>query len=129
MIHKKFGEKIQEFRKNSTITLAIHFQLVFRSFLLLIYIEKPPQQDDVAYEIWLSSSNNQSNRFLREMKEWNEKIINHTMMTPHYGVFSSKNSNDNNCLAEGKYCSPDPGIEFYFLMTPIEFRWCRTTYW
>ena len=63
------------------------------------------------------------------MKEWNEKIMNHALMTPHYGVFSSKNSNDSNCLAEGKYCSPDPGIEFNFMMTPIEgFRWCRATY-
>ena len=49
------------------------------------------------------------------MKEWNEKIIDYALMTPHYGVFSSKNINDTNCLAEGKYCSPDPGIEFYFL--------------
>ena len=55
------------------------------------------------------------------MKEWNEKIADHALMIPHYGIFSSEDNEDVNCLAQGKYCSVDPGMDFLFKKMLIRY--------
>lgn len=96
LVHMKFGEKIREFAAtNQSVTISVTF-------------DDPPQNDQVDLEIWLTNTNNASIIFLQEIKPWIEKIYDQLSFKPHYPIYNSTDPKDPNCVANGKYCSPDP---------------------
>jgi len=99
LVHKKFGDKIKEYAAlNATVTLSVTF-------------DDPPQNEKVDLEIWLANTNNNSIVLLQNMKPWIEKIYDLISFVPHYPIYSTTDPEDLNCVAKGKYCSPDPDGE------------------
>jgi len=73
-------------------------------------------RDNVEYHIWYSSSNAQSFRFLKDWKQYDEKLVNSAAMVPHFAHFAAfadpqNPSSPENCICGTKYCGTDPDGE------------------
>ena len=80
--------------------------------------------DRVEYEIWTSSDSMEGMKFMTEFHIYFDKLINHTVFTPHYVTMNLPYVEDNpHCYCGGDYCSLDtfhepPKIEGHTILEP-----------
>jgi len=78
----------------------------------VVYDFTIPKSEKVNYNIWLSSGNAQSYRFIRDYRQYEMKLDYTSSMNIHFSHFSdntaSSNYNADNCICGGKYCAADP---------------------
>lgn len=98
--------------------------------LLYQYLSSPnPQKNDVVLTItfdsdksdkievifWLSTSNRNSFRLVREFDKYYQQMKNDVLFNPHYAIWpcpdcyaTNYTKSMDNCLSGGRYCCPDP---------------------
>ncbi|OMJ93128.1 hypothetical protein SteCoe_3945 [Stentor coeruleus] len=74
--------------------------------------------NQVEYEIWMSSENTELREFLSDFSQHGKKLMPNTQMTPHYVLwYSVERSKEGfltehkDCLSGGRYCAPDPDLD------------------
>lgn len=115
MISKNDGKTILSYLKSSqndqkySVALSFHFEM-------------PNPNDTVQYELWMSSMDKKSYDFLQSFQKYQETLGNAALFRPHYALWfcpmcknvGFKNSANENCVSNGRYCAPDPGLFSYF---------------
>ena len=106
-IEKTDGEKLIEYLTSSdtnknNIVLTITFDV--------------PKSMNFEYSFWLSTSNRNSFRLVREYEPFYRKISDKSKFVPHYNIWTCENCARNNftletpdnCISGGRYCCIDP---------------------
>ena len=101
------GDKLSSYltsydQSKSDIILTINFDM--------------PQLSSFEYSFWLSTSNRNSFRLVREYEQYYRKISDVTKFVPHYNIWTCEvcaRSNfttptPDNCISGGRYCCIDP---------------------
>lgn len=103
MISKTDGERLIEKYKtlkadNTQIKLIVSFDM-----------NRP--DDRVEYDIWFSSSNDRGLDFIRDFKEYHDRLGKKALATPRYFSWACVNCDasivDTDCFCDGKYCAID----------------------
>ena len=104
MIGKSDGEKILKFLNTAN-------QTEIDQMVISIFFDISNPDNRVEYDIWLSSSNDKALDFVQDFGRVDEMFRKHVLMTPHYKFQKctqcDKQYKNENCLADGKYCSTD----------------------
>lgn len=106
-IPKIEGEKLISFllspnNQNNNIVLTITFDV--------------PKTSDIHYSFWLSTSNRNSFKLIRDFEPYYRKIAEESKFVPHYNIWTDEICARSNftisapdtCISGGRYCSIDP---------------------
>jgi len=107
LLTKQAGDKLIESLKNKDEQV---------SNIRVVYDFSLNTGENVEYHIWYSSSNAQSFRFLKDWKQYDEKLASSAAMVPHFAHFSAYSDPQNpsapeNCICGTAYCGTDPDGE------------------
>lgn len=105
-IQKSDGDKLQTYLKSDS---------PHQSEVILTITFESDKTDKIELVFWLSTSNRNSFRIVREFEEYYVKLKNSIGFVPHYAIWpcpdcysNNYNNSMDNCLSGGRYCCPDP---------------------